>query len=104
MNDRPPAALEIELKLLQYLAALVQLWSVPVWEGQVVHADALLPVRVQEAGDSVLMKLSSGAENKHLLHTLVLELPNVSLQISSDIFEFASWQGTYTEKLGAVYH
>lgn len=66
--------LEADLQLLKDLAALLQFRSVSVWEGNVMNGEALLLVRLQQGGNPVFIKFSSGAENKHILHTLVLKL------------------------------
>lgn len=74
LDHSPPVVLEAVLQLLEDLAALLQLGSVSVWKGHVVNCEASLLVDVQQGGNSVLVQFSSGAENKHLLHALVLEL------------------------------
>lgn len=74
LDHSPPVVLEADLQLLEDLAALLQLRSISIWEGHVVNREAPLPVGVQQGGNSVLIKLAPGAENKHLLHSLVLEL------------------------------
>lgn len=74
LDHRPPVVLEADLQLLEDLAALLQRRSVSVWEGHVVNREASLLVDVQQGGNPVLVKLSSGAEHKHFLHPLVLEL------------------------------
>lgn len=73
LDHSPPVALEAELQLLQDPAALLQLRSVSIWEGRVVNCEASLLVDVQQGGNPVLVKLPSGAENKHFLHSLILE-------------------------------
>lgn len=74
LDHSPPVVLEADLQLLEDVAALLQLRGVSVWEGHVVNCEAPLLVDVQQGGNPVLVKLSSGAENKHFLHSLVLEL------------------------------
>lgn len=66
--------LQAGLQLLQDLAALLQRRRVPVREGPVVDSEAPLLVDVQQGGDSVPLELCPGAEHKHFLHPLVLEL------------------------------
>lgn len=61
------------MQLLEDLAALLQLRNISVWEGHVVNGEALLLVDLQQGGNPVFVKFSSGAENKHILHPLVLE-------------------------------
>lgn len=74
LDHRPPAVLQAELQLLQDLAALLQLGSGSVRERHVVNGQAPLLVGVQQRRDAVLVQFAAGAEDKHLLHALVLEL------------------------------
>lgn len=74
LDHSPSVVLEADLQLLEDLAALLQLRSASIWEGHVVNCEALLLVDLQQWRDPVLVKFSSGEENKHLLHPLVLEL------------------------------
>lgn len=74
LDHSPPVVLEADLQLLEDLEALLQLRSVSVCEGHVVNCEAPLLVDVQQGGNPVLVKFASGAENKHFLHPLVLEL------------------------------
>ncbi len=74
LDHSPPVVLEADLQLLEDLAALLQLGSVSIWEGHVVHGEASLVVDVEQGGNSVLVQFSSGAENKHFLNALILEL------------------------------
>lgn len=74
LDHRPPAVLQAELQLPQDLAALLQLGSGSVRERHVVNGQAPLLVGVQQRRDTVLVQFAAGAEDKHLLHALVLEL------------------------------
>lgn len=74
LDHRPPAVLQAELQLLQDAAALLQLGSGSIRERHVVDGEAPLPVGLQQRGNPVLVQFSPGAEDKHLLHALVLEL------------------------------
>lgn len=74
LDHRPPAVLQAELQLLQDLAALLQLGSGSVREGHVVNDEAPLLVGVQQRRDPVLVQFAPGAEDKDVLHALVLEL------------------------------
>lgn len=73
LDHRPPAVLQAELQLLQDLAALLQFGGGSVRERHVVNGEAPLLVGVQQRRDTVLVQFASGAEDKHLLHALVLE-------------------------------
>lgn len=74
LDHCPPVVLDADLQLLKDPAALLQFRSVTIWEGQVVNDEALLLINLQQRGNPVFVQLPSGAENKHILHPLVLEL------------------------------
>lgn len=74
LDHCPPVGLQADLQLLQDLTALLQLGGVSVWKGPVMNGEAPQAVRLQQGGHSVLIEFSSGAENKHLLHALILKL------------------------------
>lgn len=74
LDHCPPVVLDADLQLLKDPAALLQFRSVTIREGHVVNNEALLLINLQQRGNPVFVQLSSGAENKHFLHPLVLEL------------------------------
>ena len=72
LDDGSAVGLQAGLQLLQDLAALGQLWGTSVWEGQVVDGEPVLAVGLQEPRHAVALQLSTCAEHKHILHTLLL--------------------------------
>lgn len=74
LDQRPPAVSQAQLQLLQYAVALLHLWWSSVLERHVVNDDAPLLVGIQQRRNMVLVQFVPGAEDKHLLHTLVQEL------------------------------